>query len=116
MAKLKIVGDKLILELSFLEKLGAFHSSPQALITAVANVEFAEKLWSNKVLRGLRAPGTAIPFVLLLGTMRGRKFRDFTAIHGRGAGAIVTLSDGPFDRWIFTLEQPKGEIEGLTTR
>lgn len=44
MAKVKVVGDKLILELSLLEKIGAFHSSPQVEVTAVSKVEFVEKL------------------------------------------------------------------------
>ena len=116
MAKVKVVGDKLILELSLLEKIGAFHSSPQVAVTAVSKVEFVEKLWSNEVLRGLRAPGTGFPYVVLLGTMRGRKYRDFTAIKGRQAGAVISLNEGPFKRWIFTLEQPKSEIEGLIAR
>lgn len=116
MAKVKVVGDKLILELSVLEKIGAFHSSPQVAVTAVSKVEFVEKLWSNEVLRGLRAPGTGFPYVVLLGTMRGRKYRDFTAIKGRGAGVEICLNEGPFERWIFTLEQPKSEIEGLIAR
>jgi hypothetical protein len=113
MAKVKVVGDKLILELSVLEKIGAFHSSPQVAVTAVSKVEFVEKLWSNEVLRGLRAPGTGFPYVVLLGTMRGRKYRDFTAIKGRGAGVEICLNEGPFERWIFTLRQPKSEIEKL---
>ena len=116
MAKVKVIGDQLILELSLLEKIFAFHSSPQVAVTAVSNVEFVEKLWSNKVLRGLRAPGTGFPFVVLLGTMRGRKYRDFTAIKGRKAGVIISFSEGPFKRWIFTLGQPKSEIEGLIAR
>jgi hypothetical protein len=116
MAKVKVIGDNLILELSLLEKIGAFHSSPQVPVTAVSKVEFVEKLWSNEVLRGLRAPGTGFPYLVLLGTMRGRKYRDFTAIKGRRAGVVISLSKGPFKRWIFTLEQSKSEIEGLITR
>jgi hypothetical protein len=46
--------------------------------------------------------------------MRGRKYSDFTAIKGRKAGAVIHFSEGPFERWIFTLRQPKSEIERLT--
>ncbi|CAN2217570.1 hypothetical protein MCEMKE14_01142 [Candidatus Nanopelagicaceae bacterium] len=116
MAKVKVVGVKLILELSFWERVGALHASPQVSLSAVTEIEFVEKLWSNKVLRGLRAPGTGFPYVVLLGTMRGRKYRDFTAIKGRPAGVVISLDEGPFKRWIFTLEQPKSEIEGLIAR
>ena len=114
MAKVRVIGEELILELSFWERVGAIHSSPRVLLSAITKVEFVDDLWSNEVLRGVRAPGTAIPYVVLLGTMRGRKYSDFTAIKGRKAGAVIHFSEGPFERWIFTLRQPKSEIERLT--
>jgi hypothetical protein len=45
---------------------------PRTTIGSVEKFEFPEELWSSKTLRGIRAPGTAIPYVVLLGTMRGR--------------------------------------------
>jgi hypothetical protein len=115
MATVKVVGDELVLELSFWERVGALHSSPRVSLNAVTKVEFIDNLWSNKVLRGVRAPGTGIPYKVLLGTMRGREFRDFTAIKGRGAGVEICLNEGPFERWIFTLRQPRSEVESLLT-
>ena len=44
MAKVKVVGDKLILELSFWERVGALHSSPKVSLSAVTEIEFVEKL------------------------------------------------------------------------
>ena len=114
MAIVKVVGDELVLELSFWERVGALHSSPRVSLSAVTKVEFIDNLWSNKVLRGMRAPGTGIPYKVLLGTMRGRNYRDFTAIKGRGAGVEICLNEGPFERWIYTLRQPKSELEQLT--
>ena len=115
MAKVKVVGDELILELSFWERVGALHSSLRVSKSAVTRIEFIENLWSNEVLRGMRAPGTGFPYVVLLGSMRGRKYCDFTAIKGRGAGVVITFSKGPFERWIFTLRQPRREVESLLT-
>ena len=114
MAKVRFVGDELVLELSFWERVGAIHSSPKVAVSAVTKIEFVEKLWSTEVLRGIRAPGTGIPYKVLLGTMRGRSYRDFTAIKGRGAGVVITFSEGPFERWIFTLRQPRTELEKLS--
>jgi len=115
MAKVRVIDEELILELSFWERVGALHSSPRVSLNAVTKVEFIDNLWSNKVLRGVRAPGTGIPYKVLLGTMRGREFRDFTAIKGRGAGVEICLNEGPFERWVFTLRQPKSEVESLLT-
>ena len=113
MAKLKKVGDQLILELTFWEKMGALHGSPRIPADSVEKVEFFDELWGSDTLRGVRAPGTALPYVVLLGTLRGRKFRDFVAMKGRGEGAVLSLKSGPFARWIFTLRQPKSEILAL---
>ena len=113
MAKLIREGNDLVLSLSFWEKLGALHSSPRTTIESVAKIEFPEKLWRAQVLRGIRAPGTGIPFVLLLGTMRGRGYRDFVAINGREKGVILTLNSASFARWIFTLKQSRSEVETL---
>ena len=110
MAKIVKVGDELILELSIFEKLGALHSSPRAPIDSIEKIEFVDQLWGSLTLRGIRAPGTALPYVVLLGTLRGRDYKDFVAMKGRGEGVVLTLKSGPFERWIFTLKQPKAEI------
>jgi hypothetical protein len=110
MAKLLRVGDEIVLQLSFWEKLGALHSTPRAPLDSVEKVEFIDQLWGSSTLRGVRAPGTALPYVVLLGTLRGRGYRDFVAMVGRGEGVVLTLKSGPFARWIFTLKQPKADF------
>ena len=113
MAKLFREHSELVLSLSLWEKIGALHASPSTSIGSVEKVEFSDELWSSKTLRGIRAPGTAIPYVVLLGTMRGKGFRDFVAMKGREKGVILTLNSGPFARWIFTLRQSPSEIEAI---
>ena len=113
MARLEKAGDELILELSFWERLAALHSSPRIPLDSVEKVEFFDELWGSHTLRGVRAPGTVIPYVVLYATLRGRGYRDFVAMKGRGEGVVLTLKSGPFARWIFTLKQPKSEISEL---
>ena len=113
MAKILKIGDELTLELSFWEKMGALHLSPRTTIDSIESIEFIDQLWGSSTLRGIRAPGTALPYVVLLGTLRGRNYRDFVAMKGRGEGVVITLKSGPFARWIFTVRQPKSEISGL---
>jgi hypothetical protein len=113
MAKVVKVADELVLELSFWEKMGALHLSPRTTIDSIESIEFIDQLWGSSTLRGIRAPGTALPYVVLLGTLRGRNYRDFVAMKGRGEGVVITLKSGPFARWIFTVRQPKSEISGL---
>ena len=113
MAKIVRVADEIVLQLSFWEKLGALHSSPRVSINSIEKIEFIDQLWGSLTLRGVRAPGTALPYVVLLGTLRGRNYRDFVAMKGRGEGVVLTLKSGPFERWIFTLKQPKEDISPL---
>lgn len=116
MATVIKVGDELILKLSFWEQMGALHASPRIPISDVEKVEFFDELWGSDTLRGVRAPGTALPYVVLLGTLRGLKYRDFVAMKGRGEGVVLTLKSGPFARWIFTLQQPKADLVLLTEK
>ena len=67
----------------------------------------------QEVLKGVRAPGTGIPFLVMLGTMRYLKGKDFVAIYRRKPSAIVTLKSGEFKRWIFQIADG-AEIEALT--
>jgi len=106
-------GNELILQLSFWEKLGALNSSPRTSLDSIEKIEYIDQLWGSSTLRGVRAPGTALPYVVLLGTLRGRGYKDFVAMVGRGEGVVITLKSGPFARWIFTLEQPKSDISAL---
>jgi hypothetical protein len=113
MARLLLEGNDLVLKLSFWEKVWSLHSNPRTPIGSVEKVEFVDTLWSSKVLRGVRAPGTGIPYVVLLGTMRGRRYRDFVALKGRKMGVVLTFNSTPFARWIFTLKQDRSEVEAL---
>ena len=113
MASVMREGNELILQLSFWEKLGALNSSPRTSLDCIEKIEFIDQLWGSSTLRGVRAPGTAIPYVVLLGTLRGRGYKDFVAMSGRGEGVIITLKSGPFARWIFTLKQSREDIHLL---
>lgn len=112
MAHLQVNGEKIRLQLSLLEVLGAFHRSPEIDLSKVESIEIEETPWVREVLKGLRAPGTGIPFVILLGTMRYRGGKDFVAIYRRKPAAIINLRSGAFKRWIFEIKD-MGEIEAL---
>ena len=104
MANLVIDGDHLRLTLSRWEQIGALWPAPQARLDQVDSIEFVENLWSTQVLRGVRAPGTGIPYVAMIGVMRRLKTKDFCVIKRKKPGVIITFSSGPFQRWIYTLE------------
>ena len=102
MAKVIDDGEFLTLKLSLLEKVGALHGDIKVAKSNLVKVEIEENPWQSTVLRGVRAPGTGIPFVILLGTMRARKRKDFTAIYRRRPVEIYTFKDCEFERWIIS--------------
>jgi hypothetical protein len=104
MAILVIEGTELRLKLSALEQLGAFWPAPQARLDQVESIEFADDLWTTQVLQGVRAPGTGIPFVVMIGVMRRLKTKDFCVIKRKKPGVIINFSSGPFQRWVYTLD------------
>jgi len=104
MAILIIDGGELSLKLSPLEQVAACWPAPKALVGQVESVEFVENLWTTQVLQGVRAPGTAFPYLVLLGVMRRLKTKDFCVIKRKKPGVIISFSSGSYQRWIYTLE------------
>ncbi len=102
-AKVIEVSGELILQLSLREKIFAFHGNPCAKVSDLISTTEMENPWRKEVLRGVRAPGTAIPYVVLLGTMRFKGGKDFTAIYKRGPVRIYEFQAGEFKRWIVSL-------------
>ena len=104
MAILVTDGKEIRLKMSPAERLGAFVSPPTAHLDQVQSIQFIDELWSKDVLRGVRAPGTGLPYVVLIGVMRGRGYKDFCVIKRRKPGVIITFTSGKYERWIYTLE------------
>ena len=112
MAHLVISNNRVAMKFSLLEALGAFARSPEVSLEDVESVEVVDNPWTSQVLKGVRAPGTGIPFLVMLGTMRYRGGKDLCAIYKRRPNAIVTLKRGPFKRWIFEIKD-MGEIDAV---
>ena len=102
MANVVEEGNNLILKLSRWEKLGSFHRDLKVSKENLISKKVIENPWSRLVLKGVRAPGTGIPYVVLLGTMRYKGGKDFTAIYKRKPVTIYEFKEYEFKRWIIT--------------
>jgi hypothetical protein len=102
---------RLVLDLTNLEKLGAFHGNPSIEESALVRKYEIENVWNAHDLRGIRAPGTGIPFVIMLGTLRYRGGKDFCAIYKRQPVTIYEFNSGPYKRWIVTNSKESKAIE-----
>ena len=110
---LKVGGNRLTYELSVLEKIGALASSPSADVAHLISVTREENPWSTKVLRGIRAPGTGFPYVIMLGTMWHRKGRDFCVVYKKRPVLILEFKNEKFKRWVIPATP---ENEGLLAK
>ena len=102
MAKVIESGGVLILKLSRLEKIGALHGDISVESNHLLSKTEVSNPWTKEHLRGVRAPGTAIPYLILLGTMRFKGGKDFCAIYKRTPAVIYEFTDTSFKRWIVT--------------
>ncbi len=102
MAKVIEEGNNLILKLSMWEKIGGLHKDLVVSKDLLVKKTVFQNPWSKNVLKGVRAPGTGIPYVILLGSMRYKGGKDFTAIYKRRPVTVYEFKDGSFKRWIVT--------------
>ena len=92
MAVLRIDDRTVELSLSRAERFWGLHGDITVPRDHVEAIEHVDDLWPY--LRGMRAPGTGFPGVIMLGTKRGRGFKDFCVVYGRRPGTIVSLTPG----------------------
>lgn len=97
---LSIDQELVTYKLSWLEKLGAFGKSPSARIASLRSITKDSNSWTIKVIRGIRAPGTGFPYVIMLGTMRHFKGKDFCVVYKRNPVFILEFEGEKFKRWV----------------
>ncbi len=98
MASLACVDGGIAVRLSFWESLGALHRGVVIPADVVTSVDHVGDPWPY--LRGVRLPGTGIPRMVMLGTLRYRGGKDLCAIYRSGPASIITCSDWEFTRVI----------------
>lgn len=113
MARLSVQGAELVVHLSLLERIGAFHGPLRVPLSSVVDVTPTSNAWG--ALRGLRAPGTGLPGVIALGTWRFRGEKDFVAVYRR-PGIVVRLQHGEWSRLVISVRNPRQVCAQITDR
>jgi hypothetical protein len=103
-AKVIDSGDFLELKLTIGEKIASLHKNISVKKSQLNSRKIVERPWRAGLLKGIRAPGAGIPFLLLLGTMRYRGGKDFTIIYKNKPVEVFDFNSGPYKRWIITIE------------
>lgn len=111
MAELAIEPDTIVVRLSLLEKLGAMHGDVHVPRSSVREVRVTSKPWNE--VRGMRAPGTGVPGVIMLGTMRGMFGKDFCAVYRHQSAIVIELEDHSYQRLIVCTQHPDKDRAAL---
>jgi hypothetical protein len=105
MAEILDSGNEVVLCLTKREKLAALHGNLVASKSDLISRKVVENPWRSGLLKGVRSPGTGIPFYLLLGTMRYKDGKDFTIIYRNKPVEVFEFKGGPYKRWIISKEK-----------
>jgi len=103
MAQLISTPEGLTLAMSKWERLGSLHGDFSIPWQQVDSISRVEDLWVQ--LRGIRAPGTGIPGVVMLGTTRSKGGKDFCAVYRHRPGLVVELKNELFARLLVTTNE-----------
>ena len=98
-------GSEIELSLSIREKIAALHGNQIAKKSDLISRKVVENPWRSGLLKGVRSPGTGIPFYLLLGTMRYKDGKDFTIIYRNKPVEVFEFKGGPYKRWIISKDK-----------
>lgn len=106
-ARIGVEGGQAVVRLRTLEKVGALRGDVRVPLSAIRAVRAVSK--PRGEVRGWRAPGTEVPFVVVLGTFRRRASRQFVAVYRSRPGVVVELDRGQagFDRLIVSAPEPE---------
>jgi hypothetical protein len=105
MAEILDSGNEVVLCLTKREKLAALHGNLIAKKSDLISRKVVENPWRSGLLKGVRSPGTGIPFYLLLGTMRYKDGKDFTIIYRNKPVEVFEFKSGPYKRWIISKDK-----------
>lgn len=112
MATIEVRDETLAVVLTPWEVLGSirWRTPVTAVRSAVASIVAVDDAWAH--LRGIRAPGTGFPGVIMLGTTRGSGYKDFCAVYGHRPGVVVTFMPGSseFARWVLSDSGARGGV------
>ena len=101
MAVLFVHTDRLEIRLTRAEKMLSFRRTD--IVVPLENIRSAALTDDPWVwVRGIRAPGAAIPLTLAVGTWKFHDGKDFLLVKGTRTSVVIDLEDQEFSRLIIT--------------
>ena len=101
MANLIIDESAVTVSLNAIEKLEALHGDVTVPRSAVKQVRVVPDGVAE--VHGIRAPGTSLPGMTMVGVWRDRDGATFAVCHGRRPAIVIDLGGAQFDRIVITV-------------
>ena len=114
MVKIERQGDNVVFTVLGLHKLWAFESKLTIPFDHITSVH--ADLSSLNGWKGVRMPGTYIPFVISAGTFRHAGTKDFWDVTDPKKALIVELKDEEYEKLFIEVEDTEAAIKLLTAQ
>jgi hypothetical protein len=110
-ANLLIDDETVTVALSLAEKVEALHGDVTVPRSAVVRVRTVPDGMDE--VRGVRAPGTGLAGVIMVGTWRAAGAVTFAVCHGQRPAVVLELAGQPYDRLVVTVDNPEDAVASL---
>ena len=111
MADLVIDAEWVTVTLSAAERVEALHRDVSVPRSAIVGVRAVPDGMDE--VRGVRAPGTGLPGVIMVGTWRSAEGTTFAVCHGRRPAVVIDVTGQAFDRLVVTVDDPQAAVASL---
>jgi len=111
MTRIEVIEDRLKVEILGWDKIWAFKSRLDFPLEHVANARRWEKEKDGKwIFRGIRAPGTHLPGVIVAGTYHRKGEHIFYDVHNFIDAIVIELKDEWYARLIVEVAEPEAVV------
>jgi hypothetical protein len=113
LADVTIEGGDLVVALSAFERAESFHGDIRVPLSSVRSVAVVDNLFSE--VHGMRAPGTGIPGMTMVGTLIAKGEKTFAVIHHDGhRGVRIALEGEQFVQLLVGCDDPESVAAAIT--
>ncbi len=112
MVEIKREGDKLVFEVQGLDKLWALKSRLEIPCSNLREVR-ADPTVARGWWKGIRAPGTHIPGVIIAGTFYHDGKRNFWDVKDPEKTIVIELADERYNELIIEVQNPAAEVRKI---
>ena len=112
MADLVIDDESVTVALSARERVEALHGDVTGPRSAI--VRGCAGPGGMEEVSGLRAPGTGLPGVIMVGTWRSSAGTTFAVCHGRRPAVVIDVTGQGYDRLVVTVDDPGDAVARLS--